>query len=108
MAGFEGRRDAFSEAGFSLLAATSQPEEQALEVAADIGFPIAYGVKRAAGDAMGSWWNERKDHIEPSEFILTQDGRVLSSTYSSSPIGRMDPEETLFLGKMIAARMAAK
>ena len=108
MAGFEERRDAFSEIGFSLLAVTSQPEEQALEVAADIGFPVAYGVERATGDAIGAWWNEGKDHIEPSEFILTQSGRVLASTYSSSPIGRMDPEETLFLGKILAARMAAK
>jgi len=108
MAGFEERRDAFSELGFSLLAATSQPEEQALEVAADLGFPVAYGVGREVGDAMGAWWNDRKDHIEPTEFILTQSGRVMASTYSSSPVGRMDPEQTLFLGKILASRAAAK
>jgi hypothetical protein len=29
----------------------------------------------------------------------------MASTYSTSPVGRMDPEETLFLTKMIASHM---
>lgn len=94
--------------GVSLLAATSQSKAHALEVSADLGFPVAYGVERSTGDAVGAWWEDRKDHIQPTEFILNQKGRVVSSTYSSSPVGRMDPEETLFLTKMLAARSAKR
>ncbi len=83
--------------GASIVAGTVDTEEQTLEVAKDLGFPVAYGMTRADGDAIGAWWEERRNHIQPSEFIVTQKGRVLTSAYSSSPVGRMDPAETLTL-----------
>lgn len=52
---------------------------------------------RADGDAIGAWWEERRDHIQPSEFVLNSKGMVMFSTYSNSPVGRMDPAETLTL-----------
>jgi hypothetical protein len=58
---------------------------------------VAFGMTRDMGDNIGAWWDERRDHIQPSEFILRGDGRVIASTYSNSPVGRMDPEETLRL-----------
>lgn len=79
-------------------------EEDTLAVAKDLSFPVAYGMTRADGDSIGSWWEERRDHIQPSEFLLTGSGRVLSSCYSSSPIGRTDPEEAINLLKIIAKR----
>ena len=57
-------------------------------------------MSRADGDAIGAWWEERRDHIQPSEFILRGD-RVIASTYSNSPVGRMDPGETLTLLQFI-------
>ena len=59
---------------------------------------------REIGDQIGAFWEERRNHIQPSEFLITNTGRVLSSTYSSSPVGRMDPEETLLLSKIYASR----
>jgi len=61
-------------------------------------------MQRSDADAIGAWWDERRDHIQPSEFVLRQDGRVIASTYSNSPVGRMDPEETLTLMKLLASR----
>lgn len=49
------------------------------------------------GDGIGAWWDERRNHIQPSEFVLKSDGGVIASCYSSSPIGRMDPQATLDL-----------
>ena len=68
-----------------------------MEVAAPLDFPVAYGVTRAQGDAIGAWWDERRNHIQPSEFLITRSGKVMMSTYSNSPVGRMDPAETLTL-----------
>jgi len=62
---------------------------------------------RSDGDAIGAWWEERRDHIQPSEFVLNRKGRVMFSTYSNSPVGRMDPAETLSLLKYLSA-MAKK
>jgi hypothetical protein len=87
--------------GVSILAGTVDTEEQTREVAKDLGFPVAYGMTRADAEVIGAWWEERRNHIQPSEFIVTQKGRVLSSNYSSSPLGRMDPAETLTLMKML-------
>jgi|TARA_B100002003_G_scaffold249757_1_gene286971 hypothetical protein len=64
-------------------------------VAADLGFPVAFGVTHEDGDAIGAWWEDRRDHIQPSEFVLSGSGKVMMSTYSNSPVGRMDPAETL-------------
>ena len=35
------------------------------------------------------------EFIQPSEFVLATDGKVIAATYSHGPIGRMDPTETL-------------
>jgi len=86
----------------SIIAGTVDSEEKTAEVAADLSFPVAFGMTRGDGDAIGAWWDERRDHIQPSEFILTGKGRVMASTYSNSPVGRMDPAETLTLIKFIA------
>ena len=92
--------------GVSIIAGTVDTEQQTLDVSRDLGFPVAYGMTRADGDAMGAWWEERRDHIQPSEFVITKSGRVMMSTYSNSPIGRMDPEEALTLIKFLNAQRA--
>jgi len=70
-------------------------------VAADLGFPVAWGVTREQGDTIGAWWEERRNHIQPSEFLLSRSGKVMFSTYSNSPVGRMDPAEVLTLIKYL-------
>lgn len=72
-----------------------------MEVMAPLDIPVAYGMTREDGDAIGAWWDERRDHIQPSEFVLSQSGKVLMSTYSNSPVGRMDPAELLTLIKFL-------
>ena len=87
--------------GVSLVAGTVDTQEQTLEVAKSLGFPVAYGMSRDDANSIGAWWEARRNHIQPSEFIITQQGRVLSSNYSSSPVGRMDPVETLTLMRLL-------
>lgn len=106
MAGYEERRDAFREQGVAIIAASVDSEEKTAAVAADLGFPVAWGVTHDDADAIGSWWEEQRDHIQPSEFVLSQSGKVMFSTYSNSPVGRMDPEETLELFKYLNGQRA--
>ena len=81
-------------------------EEKTSEVAADMNFPVAWGMTREDGDTIGAWWEERRDHIQPSEFVVTKSGKVMMSTYSNSPIGRMDPAEALTLIEFLNAQRA--
>jgi len=71
-----------------------------LEVAKDLTFPVAFGMSQTDADLIGAWWEPRRDHIQPSEFIL-RGQTVMASTYSNSPVGRMDPAETLTLLQFI-------
>lgn len=59
---------------------------------------------REQTDRIGAWWEEKRGHVQPSEFLLTPSGRVLGSLYASSPVGRMDPEEALTLVRILASR----
>jgi hypothetical protein len=61
---------------------------------------------RTDGDAMGAWWEEHRNHIQPSEFVISKSGMVMMSTYSNSPIGRMDPAEALTLIQYLNAQRA--
>ena len=81
----------------SVIAASVDDAEKAAEVAAELSFPVAYGVTRAQADSLGSWWEDRRNIIQPSEFLLNAEHKVLFSTYSSGPLGRMNPPDLVKL-----------
>ena len=104
LTGYEERRAAFAEQGVGIVAAAVDSEENTLGVAERLGFPVAYGVTRDQADLLDSWWDEGRDYIQPSEFVLSRSGKVLMSSYSNSPIGRMDSAEALTLITFLNAR----
>jgi hypothetical protein len=67
---------------------------------------VGWGVSREEGDAIGAWWESRRDHIQPSEFLISRSGKLMMSAYSNSPVGRMDPGETLTLIKYLNLQRA--
>lgn len=81
--------------GATVVAACAESEEKVAEGTAALSFPIAYGVTRAQGDIIGAWWEERRQIIQPSNFVLNEQGKVLSATYSTGPIGRLEPSDAL-------------
>jgi len=83
-------------------------ETDTIKVAESLGFPVAYGMTREDGELVRAWWDERRDHIQPSEFVLSKNGNVMMSTYSNSPIGRMDSAEALTLITFLNSRRAQK
>ena len=91
--------------GISIIAGSVDSEDKSVEVATDLNFPVAWGMTREMGDEIGAWWDEDRNFIQPSEFLITNTGKVLASTYSSSPVGRMDPEDALAVAKFIIKRL---
>ncbi len=83
--------------GVKVFAASVDPLDKAKAVAADLSFPLGYGVTRDIADQLGSWWEERRSIIQPSEFVLGADGKVLASSYSDGPIGRIDAADVVKL-----------
>jgi len=73
-----------------VIAASTDTLENSTAIAADLPFPVAYGATRQQGASIGSWWEERRGLIQPSDFVLNHKGTVLSATYSTGPIGRLE------------------
>jgi peroxiredoxin len=108
LAGFEELRPELDALGVKVLAASVDPLEKARDVAAELSFPIAYGVTREQADSIGAWWEDRRAIVQPSEFLLAADGKVRAATYSSGPIGRIDAADVVKLVNFYDKQAAQK
>ncbi len=97
MAGFEKQRKELEAVGAKVVAASVDPLDKAKEVAVELSYPIGYGVTREQADRIGAWWEDRRGIVQPSEFIVGRDGKVIASSYSSGPIGRIDAADVVKL-----------
>ena len=106
MGGFNDLRSEFEALGVDIYAASVDPLDKAREIGDPLYVPMAYGVTRAQADALGAWWEERRQIIQPSEFLLDRAGTVVVSSYSDGPLGRIDAADVVRLVKMYEARKA--
>lgn len=97
MVGFEKLKAELSAVGARIFAASVDPIDKAGEVAAEVSFPVGYGVTREAADKLGSWWEERRSIIQPSEFVIDSGGKIIASSYSDGPIGRIEAADVIKL-----------
>ena len=51
----------------------------------------------ADADAIGAWWEDRRNIIQPSELLIDSDGKITVSSYSDGPLGRMDATDVVKL-----------
>ena len=100
--------DELRAAGAKALAASVDPLDKAKEVAAELAFPVAYGVTRGQADQIGAWWEDRRSIVQPSEFLVGPNGAVIDSSYSSGPIGRIEPADVVKRIKFVEAQAAKK
>lgn len=101
MVGYEEIKDELTAEGISVICAAVDDPDKAREVRDDVSFPIAHGVTEEQAQAIGAWWDGKRGFIQPSEFILKKDGRVMSATYSTGPVGRLDAGDALALVKFL-------
>ena len=104
MAGFEKLKSELAAIGVSVFAASVDVEDKARLVAAEVSFPVGYGVTRAQADLLGSWWEDRRGIIQPSEFIVDAGGKVVTSSYSSGPIGRIEAADAIKMVNFLEAQ----
>lgn len=90
--------------GVAVVAASVDPIEKAQEVADEVGFPVGYGVTREIADKLGSWWEDRRSIVQPSEFLLDSDNQVVLSSYSDGPLGRVEAADLVRLVNFYESR----
>ena len=106
MDGFEQTRSELEGLGASIVAASVDDPEKAGEIADGKGFAFGHSVTRADADALGSWWEDRRGIIQPSEFLLNAENKVMASSYSDGPIGRMDAADIVKVINFVEAQKA--
>lgn len=104
MVGFEQKSEELKALDVSIVAASVDPIDKAQLVADEVSFPVGYGVTRDMADTLGSWWEDRRQIIQPSEFILGEDNKVLASSYSDGPLARMLAEDVVGLVTLYESR----
>ncbi len=97
MVGYANVKAELDAIGASIAAASVDPLDRAREVAEQVNFPVGHGVTRAIAGRLGSWWEDRRQIIQPSEFVLGPDNRVVVSSYSDGPLGRIDAADVVKL-----------
>jgi len=104
LAGFEFWKAQLASAGAKVVAASVDPIDKAKEVAAGLSFPVGYGVTRAQADQLGSWWEERRGIVQPSEFLVGASGKILQASYSTGPIGRIEAMDVVRMINFVEAQ----
>ncbi|MBN43578.1 MAG: hypothetical protein CL573_08855 [Alphaproteobacteria bacterium] len=95
MVGYAELKDEFEKLGVKVFAASVDDVEKAQEVADEVNFPVGHGLSRDIANALGSWWEDRRQIIQPSEFIVDTDGNVVACSYSDGPLGRIDADDVI-------------
>lgn len=95
MDGFQQHLETLQGLGAEVIAASAASLDDVREHVTALTYPVAYGVTRAQADGLGSWWEDRRQIIQPSDFVIGAGGKVLSATYSTGPIGRLEPEDAI-------------
>ena len=97
MVAFEEHKDALAEKGVKVFAASVDIGDEATEVANDVSFDVGEGVTREQAEQIGAWYGDARhpEMIQPSEFLMKDDGTVMMSSYSSGPLGRVNPDDVL-------------
>lgn len=98
MAEYQQLNSAFKAAGVSVYALSTDNKEKArqLATAAKANFPVLYSVDGPAlAKAWGGYYEERRNILHATGFVLHPDHKILSATYSTGPVGRLDAKDGL-------------
>ena len=104
MVGFKAVKGELDALGAKVVAASVDPIEKAREVAGEVSFPIGYGVTRDIANTMGAWWENRRNFIQPAEFVVGTNNKIMVSSYSDGPLGRIEGADVVSLIRFYEAR----
>ena len=97
MVAFDNLQDELAELGVEVLAASVDMGDTSREVAEEVSFKIGEGVTRDQAKLLGAWYGDARhpEMIQPSEFVVNANGKVMMSSYSAGPLGRMNPDDLI-------------
>ncbi len=107
MAAFEKARDRLQEQGIRVVAASTDPLEKAKETVAEFSltFPVGYGLPlKETAAALGAFYEEKRQILHATGFLLRPDRTIVVAQYSSGPIGRLVWQDVVGLVQILKQR----
>jgi len=104
LVGFNAVKGELDALGAKVVAASVDPIDKAREVAGEVSFPIGYGVTRDIANTLGAWWDRRRNIIQPAEFVVGTNNKIIVSSYSDGPLGRIEGADVVSLIRFYEAR----
>lgn len=101
MGGFSSVKAELEKNNITVIAASSDPQDKAAEMAAELGFPVGYGVDQALIESLGGYWEANRKFSQPAEFVLSPENTIVQLSYSDGPLARTEAEDVL---KLVAFR----
>jgi len=111
LADFQAHLEELREKDVSVLALSTDPPEKARETVEQehLGFPVVCGLKLPDdADRIGAFSDVKRHIIEPANFLLGPDRRILLASYAAGPLGRMRAEDIMQVVGFYEARREAK
>ncbi len=96
--------------GVKIVAASVDTEEQAKGTIEECGinFPVGYGLdNKAISELTGCFYEEKRQILHTTNYVVKPDGAVAVGAYSTGPIGRLVWQDVLGLVQF-HKKMAAK
>jgi peroxiredoxin len=107
---FQRAKDKLAAVGARVVALSVDDEAttQALIDQHHLEFPVGHSADAdAVGALTGAFVNAEPNHLQSTGFVLSPDGDVLVSVYSSGAIGRLVPEDVVGMVRHVREQAAA-
>lgn len=101
MGGFSSVKAELESNNITFVAASSDGQDKAAEIAAELGLKVGYGLDQAFSESIGGYWEANRKFAQPSEFVLSPENIIVQVSYSDGPIARTEAEDVL---KLVAFR----
>jgi peroxiredoxin len=107
LADFQSLSRDFEAEGIKVIAGSVDPIEKARETVEKMGitYPVAYGLDmEAISEITGAYYEEERQFLQPTCFLIRPDNTVEVACYSSGPIGRFVAKDVLSLVKFYKSK----
>ena len=100
MAAFEKARPRLDDEHITVVAASTDPRDKAAETVKEhtLTFPVAFGLPlKETAATFGAFYDERRNVLHATGFVVKPDRTIAVAQYSSGPIGRLVWQDVLGL-----------
>jgi peroxiredoxin len=107
---FQREADSLAETGVKVAALSVDDEPTTADLIAKhhLTFPVGHSADaRAIADLTGAFVNPDPVYLQSTGFVLSPDGKVVVSVYSSGAIGRLVPEDVIGLVRYLRQHATA-